>query len=97
MIDKSKIPFYASKLAQSFIDFELSESGQGSLRKDQRSISYMLNQGYSIDDLGLMDAVNILCSHDIKKARKAAASIRHPEAKKTAERSIRCWEERCIR
>ncbi|MEW6378604.1 MAG: hypothetical protein AB1611_03230 [bacterium] len=96
-MDKSKIPFYASSLAQSFIDFELGEVGQENLIHDQQSISYMLKQGYSIDDLGLMDAVNILRAHDIEKARKAAALIQHPEGKASAERSIRCFQERCIR
>lgn len=52
---------------------------------------------YSIDDIGLYDAVNILVSHDIAKARKAAGLIKDAELREAAERDILCFEDRCIR
>jgi len=88
-MDKNKIPFYASELAQSFIDFELSEYEKNNIHTDIR--------GYSIDDIGLYDAVNILVSHDIAKARKAAGLIKDAELREAAERDILCFEDRCIR
>jgi len=96
-MDKSKIPFYASKLAQSFIDFELSEWEKNNITTEQRMIDRMIKNNYTFDDIGLMDAVDILRSRDSKKARQAASTIQNPEGKQDAERSIRCFEERCIR
>lgn len=95
--DKTKIPFYASKLAQSFIDFELNEWQKNSIHVDPDNIDYRLKRGCSIDDIGLLDAVSFLLSHNLDKARKAANLIKDPITKETAERDILCYEERCIR
>jgi hypothetical protein len=96
IIDKSKIPFYQSKLAQSFIDFELNEYQKNNIQTDLKSIEYDLKCGLSIDDIALCDAVSILVSVDLKKAHQAAEAIRDPSSRESAERSIRCYQERCF-
>ncbi|MEW5803733.1 MAG: hypothetical protein AB1847_16690 [bacterium] len=96
-MDRSKIPFYASQKAQSFINFELSTYEKENITTDPGMVEHLMKSGYTVDDIGLLDAVNILCAHNVGKARQAARSIQHQSARQSATRSILCFEDRCIR
>lgn len=94
---KKDIPFYASALAQSFINFEPDEDERENINDDPELIKSMLAAGYTIDDIALLDVVDMICWRSTKKAEQAAKKIKHKEARQDAERCIECYRDRCIR